>query len=151
MKVKNAIKSFSAVASLILGTSSIQAATLVDEFDPYEQYLVAESDNGFYYEVSGDGYERGFEVKFSLIAEKGLNSENIVSIEIPTGDNYADCAVGGVQAEDLTNSGPFYTTYNVSVQFETAVEGDSGGCLALIKSANGQTAAVARYDYVTDY
>lgn len=136
---------------LTLFTSAAYAQMTIDESWFPNQPLTAESRDGLYFVANGDGYESSVVIETSIYGEKGSDVLSKIAVSIPKGNNYAACSFSGASIIEEPSRDRGY--FKIRVSIGTSVEGDSGGCLALVKDKEDDDAILAllNYSYVTDY
>ncbi len=148
-----ALQKLKTITLLILAPFILAVATATATATEPEGYLPAGQD--FVEEVSGNGYERGFEFSLRVLLREDRLERPFAFVE----NDRAGCTPSQLHLVDVELAPgspperPYYF-FDFEGRIETSVWGDSGGCIVLIRKSQEPTSEILKiilYQYITDY
>lgn len=134
---------------LLLPLFIVFTTITVQAFD-FEPVFLKAKGNGLLASVSGDGYEAGFEIELKNVLQEGDSYMDIKRPTVVIRNNHADCDLYDVEIDRVEKVGK-YLSVDFKIFVTTAVEGDSGGCIAMVEDQKGDLLKVVDYNYTTDF
>lgn len=142
---------------LLMATLLLSGSLFAYDYPPQ---VLLQAGNKFYEEVNGDGYERGFafQVKVMAVQKKGEKLK-ITKPYIRISNDSADCfdnhSIDFIKKELRYEFGEKkYYTVTFGGEVNTAVNADTGGCIATVyasEEVDSDLLKIIDYTYITDY